>query len=239
MQNNDLLSIGEAAKIMNISIDTLRRLDKSGKLSSFRSTGGHRLYSQTQIKFHSNNLAILAKDWALNGKTFPKEFYSPDSATFQARLGKMQKNIEDNKKEVKKPSLIGVVAGEIGINSYDHNIGSWPDLPGVFFGYNIDEGVIVLADRGQGILTTLKRTKSELTDDKEALRVAFSEIVSGRAPESRGNGLKLVREVIGTNPMGLIFQSGNAVLTLTKDTGELKIDTSPDNVMGCIALITF
>ena len=239
MQDKDLLSIGEVAEIMGISIDTLRRLDKSGKLSSFRSAGGHRLYSQTQIKFYSNELAILAKDWAFNGKTFPKNFYCPDSAVYQARLGRMQNELIDNKKEVEKPSLVGVVAGEIGINSYDHNIGNWPDLPGVFFAYNIGEGVIVLADRGQGILTTLKRAKPELNDDKEALKVAFSEVVSGRAPESRGNGLKLVREVISKNPMGLIFQSGNAVLTLIKDTSELKIDLSPDNAMGCIALITF
>lgn len=238
MQDKDLLSIGETAEIMNISIDTLRRLDKSGKLSPFRSSGGHRLYSQTQIKFHSNNLVILARDWALNGKTFPEKFYSPDSAVFQARLGRMQNSLNEEK-ELKNPSLIGLVAGEIGINSYDHNIGNWPDLPGTFFGYDFDEGVIVLADRGQGILTTLKRAKPELNNDKEALRVAFSEIVSGRAPESRGNGLKLVREVIGKNPMGLMFQSGNAVLTLTKDAGELKIDASPDNLMGCMALITF
>ena len=238
MQDKDLLSIGETAEIMNISIDTLRRLDKSGKLSSFRSTGRHRLYSQTQIKFYSNNLVILARDWALNEKTFPKKFYSPDSAVFQARLGSMQNNLNE-KKELKNPSLVGLVAGEIGINSYDHNIGNWPDLPGIFFGYDLDEGVIVLADRGQGILTTLKRAKPELNNDKEALRVAFSEVISGRAPESRGNGLKLVREVIGKNPMGLIFQSGNAVLTLIKDTSELKIDLSPDNAMGCIALITF
>jgi len=239
MQVQDLFSIGEASEIMNVSIDTLRRWDKSGRLRSFKSDGGHRLYSKAQIEFHSNDLANLAKRWAFKGKEFPSEFYCPDSSVFQARLSSMQNRLIANEELSEISSLIGAVAGEIGINSFDHNIGNWPDVSGVFFGYNIDKKVIVLADRGQGVLTTLKRVKTELRSNEDALRVAFSEIVSGRAPESRGNGLKFVREVINKNKMDLIFQSGDAVLTLVKDGGELKIDRSPNDLRGCFALITF
>lgn len=239
MQKKDLFSIGEAAEIMNVSIDTLRRWDKSGRLSSFRSGGGHRLYSKAQIEFHSNDVANLAKKWAFKKEELPLEFYCPDSSVFQARLSSMQNQLIADKELGEISSLISAVAGEIGINSFDHNIGNWPDVSGVFFGYNIGEKVIVLADRGQGVLTTLKRVKTELRNNKEALRVAFSEIVSGRAPESRGNGLKFVREVISKNKMDLIFQSGDAVLTLVKDGDDLKIDSSPDNLKGCFALITF
>ena len=93
-------------------------------------------------------------------------------------------------------SLIVSVAGEIGNNSYDHNIAHWPDIPGIFFGYELKKNQIALADRGLGILETLKRVKPELKDFKEALQVAFTEIISGRTPEARGNGLKYVRRVI-------------------------------------------
>jgi len=45
-------------------------------------------------------------------------------------------------------SLIVAITGEIGNNSFDHNLGKWPDEPGVFFGYDIAKGTVVLADRG-------------------------------------------------------------------------------------------
>lgn len=239
-EQKDLISIGEAASVLGVSIDTLRRWDKSGKLSSIKSTGGHRLYSKTQIEFYLNNLVELAKEWAFEGSgEIPSKFYCPNSSVFQAKLSTMQYAISANPKLNHISSLIGAVAGEIGINSFDHNLGNWPDVPGIFFGYDADKGVIVLADRGQGVLFTLKRVRPELETNEEALRMAFSEIVSGRAPENRGNGLKFVREVVRKNPMGLIFQSGDAILTLVKDGDNLKINNSPNNLRGCFALITF
>ena len=39
MAEKELISIGEAASILGISIDTLRRWDKSGKLSSVKTEG--------------------------------------------------------------------------------------------------------------------------------------------------------------------------------------------------------
>ena len=69
---------------------------------------------------------------------------------------------------------------------------------------------IVLADRGLGILETLKQVRPTLKTHIEAVNVAFTEILSGRAPEKRGNGLKFVREVTFTNP--LIYFSRVAML---------------------------
>ena len=131
------------------------------------------------------------------------------------------------------------VAGEIGNNSFDHNLGNWPDIPGIFFAYDIHKRSIVLADRGLGILTTLKRVKPELNNDEKALEVAFTEILSGRAPENRGNGLKFVRKIVAENPISLLFQSGDAELTLTKDSDGLDIKHSTKPFRGCFALITF
>jgi hypothetical protein len=135
--------------------------------------------------------------------------------------------------------LIVAVAGEIGNNSFDHNLGNWPDTPGIFFAYDIHKKSVVLADRGLGILTTLKRVKPDLNTDERALEVAFTEIVSGRSPESRGNGLKFVRKIVAENPIGLLFQTGDAELILTKDSDVLDIKSSPQSFHGCLALITF
>jgi hypothetical protein len=135
--------------------------------------------------------------------------------------------------------LITSITGEIGNNSFDHNIGRWPDMPGIFFGYDMDRKEIVLADRGQGILTTLKRVKKELSSDEEALRVAFTEIISGRPREARGNGLKFVKDVVMENDIYLFFQTGNAKLEIEKGDRSLNIVKVSNYMHGCIALIKF
>lgn len=55
----------------------------------------------------------------------------------------------------------------------------------------------------------VERVRPELETPEQALRVAFTEIVSGREPEARGNGLKYVRSVVFKNPINLLFQTGD------------------------------
>lgn len=112
--------------------------------------------------------------------------------------------------------LIAAV-GEIGNNTFDHNIGQWRDVPGCWFGWTLGAGqwAAVVADRGQGVLATLRRVRPELRDDTEALRVAFHEVISGRSPEQRGNGLKFVASVVGQRgDRRLEFSSGAAQVHL-------------------------
>lgn len=227
----DLLSIGEAAKFLGVSIDTLRRWDKKGKLKARRMSGEkHRRYSMFEIKMSQNDLFKLATDWVRGEPTLPAEdFYCPNSAVFQTRLVKIGL---DN-------SLIVAVAGEIGNNSFDHNLGNWPDVSGIFFGYDLNKRQIALADRGQGILKTLSRVRPELKNDEEALRVAFTEIVSGRAPEERGNGLKFVRSVIAKNPFSLIYQTGEAICELKQGGGEVLVKKAEWHINGCLALLSY
>ena len=45
-----LLSIGEAAEFTGVSIDTLRRWEKRGRLVAFRSPGGHRYFEKEKLK---------------------------------------------------------------------------------------------------------------------------------------------------------------------------------------------
>jgi len=239
MDEKDLISVGEAAKMLNVSIDTLRRWDKIGKFRSIKSLGGHRRYSKIQINLFLNDLFGLAQEWVLRDFEVPSQFYCSNSAIFQARLIKMQDILSTNPELSDLYPLIVAVAGEIGNNSFDHNLGNWPNVPGIFFGYDLHKRRIALADRGLGVLATLKRVKPALDTDEKALEVAFTEILSGRSPENRGNGLKFVRQVVANNPISLIFQSGDAELEITKDGGGLLIHRSSFNFRGCLALIIF
>ena len=235
-----LLTITEAAEILGVSVDTLRRWDKSGKLVAIRKEGGvHRYYKESDLETFASDLVKLAHDWTVEGSELPSIFYCNNSSIFQARLIKMQDALIRAGTNSAILSLIVSVAGEIGNNSFDHNLGKWPDISGVFFGYDINKKQIVLADRGLGILATLSRVRPELKNHIEALRVAFTEIVSGRAPEERGNGLKFVRQVIAENPISLFFRSGDAELRLKKDNSELFITRSAVNTRGCFAIIGF
>lgn len=240
MVEQELLTISEAADILGVSVDTLRRWDKSGKLSPVKtSEAGYRLYEKFQIELFLNDLFGLAKDWVLKGTEIPSKFYCSNSAAFQTKLIQMQDLLMGVVELNSIFPLLVAVAGEIGNNSFDHNLGSWPDTPGIFFAYDIHKRTILLADRGLGILATLKRVRPKLNTDEEALRVAFTEILSGRSPESRGNGLKFVRKVISENPISLLFQTGNAELSIAKEGNDLNIKTSPEPFRGCLALISF
>ena len=240
MVEQELITISEAAEILGVSVDTLRRWDKSGKLSPVKtSDAGYRLYHRSQIELFLNDLFSLAKDWVFRGIEIPSKFYCSNSAEFQTKLIQMQDLLMGVAELSLIFPLVVAVAGEIGNNSFDHNLGNWPDTPGIFFAYDIHKRIIVLADKGLGVLATLKRVKPELHTDKEALQVAFTEILSGRSPESRGNGLKFVRKIVSENPIGLLFQTGEAELILAKESDMLDIQLSPSPFRGCLALITF
>jgi hypothetical protein len=101
---------------------------------------------------------------------------------------------------------------------------------------SIGELKIVLADRGQGLLATLNRVKPELKNDEEALFTAFNERISGRAPETRGNGLKFVKENIKDRKVHLLFMSGIARAVLDS---EMTIEKANDNIKGCLAIIKY
>ena len=239
--DNKLLTIGEAAKLLNVSIDTLRRWDSAGRLPSIR-TGlrGHRFYKQSDIILYLHEIDALARNWAgsnrpieLNAEVYcqTRDIFQARLESFQAKLGKIA--------PINTVSLITAIAGEIGNNSFDHNLGNWPDIPGIFFSYTIRDKKVVLADRGLGVLTTLKRVRPELADSGEAIRVAFTETISGRYPETRGNGLKFVRSIIVKNPFSLYFQSGNAQLYLKRNDQDMQIRQADTSINGCLAFIGF
>ena len=116
-------------------------------------------------------------------------------------------------------SLAIAAVGEIGNNSYDHNLGHWKDTPGCWYQTQATGGRlwICIADRGQGVLKSLSRVDPTIADDQTALVTAFEKLLSGRSPERRGNGLKYVRNIItGRDRRGLACRSGAGLVEYGK-----------------------
>jgi hypothetical protein len=145
-------------------------------------------------------------------------------------------------------ALLTAVAGEIGHNCFDHNLGQWRDEPGCWFDWgsiSCANGTalwILVADRGQGIRASLERVDPSLGTDQQALDAAFSRILSGRSPEKRGNGLKFVKQIVnGNSRRGLLFLSGRGRMVLgTLGSMAEKIAPHPTdgkNVPGTWALL--
>jgi hypothetical protein len=239
--NKNLLTIGQTAKRLVVSIDTLRRWDKSGKFSSVRiSSGGNRYYRKSDVDLFIKEPLAMAKNWAASVSAYEPDdkYYCKTRDIFQARLEHFQSELLNGTNKASS-SLISAIAGEIGNNSFDHNLGNWPDILGIYFSYSLAERKIILADRGLGILFTLKKVRPNLKSHKEALKVAFTETVSGRAPESRGNGLKFIRNIVTQNPIKLTFQTGNAFLELQQDKQDLEVETKENSIPGCLAVIEY
>lgn len=187
------------------------------------------------------DLEKLAYDWitvSADKIDTASIFYCQNRDIFQAKVDKMLNDLlKANRIYEENAYIISAMVGEIGNNSFDHNLGKWPDLSGVFFGYEIEGNKlkIVLADRGQGVLKTLRQIKPELQNDAEALKVAFTEKISGRAPENRGNGLKFVKENVKNKKMHLVFISGNAEAELNE---KMEIKERGENIHGCLAILS-
>lgn len=235
-----LLTIRQAAEILGVSLDTLRRWDKSGKLVAIRKEGGvHRYYREQDLEIFASDLMKFASEWIQDGIEFPGTFYCATSSIFNARLTKMEYALMQKPGFEKLYSLVTLITGEIGDNSFAHNLGKWPDTAGIFFGYDLTKRIVVLADRGLGILETLRRVRPELPSHVAAVEAAFTEFISGRAPEKRGNGLKLVREVVTDQPFDLFYTSGDAEVRMQGSNKVFRVTRGQRIVRGCLAKIEF
>ena len=162
----------------------------------------------------------------------------PSRDIFQARLDKTRQEFETA--TAFKPDhiypLIAVV-GEIGNNSFDHNLGKWRDIAGIYFDVDFENKTIVLADRGQGIFSSIKNVRPDIANDLEAIKIAFTEKISGRYPEKRGNGLKFVTKVAQDLGLEIILRSGDAMAKIENET--LSFKNANDNIKGVLAVIKY
>lgn len=98
------------------------------------------------------------------------EFLSKDKITSFLKEGMhcesrdiFQAQLDNLYHELLNPLLIAV-CGEIGNNSFDHNLGNWRDLSGVYLEHSKEGSMIILADRGQGIRKTLSRIMPNISE---------------------------------------------------------------------------
>jgi hypothetical protein len=165
-----------------------------------------------------------------NGFEKEKDYFSTTRDVFTARL---EGFIIDTSKY-----LEAAIIGEIGNNTFDHNF-VFENIyqKGVYCNYHFQERYVVLADYGRGVKGSLLQVVPNIQNDVEALKIAFSQKISGRSPEHRGNGLKFVSEAIQNNNWDLYFQSGNGECFINK-TG-IKYSNSNMVISGCLAIINF
>ena len=120
----------------------------------------------------------LALEWCKNekGEIPDREYYCETRDVFEARNDKTPEMLIRGAFDENVAYLIYSMLGELGNNSFDHNLGNWPDVKGVFFSveYDGEKGVAVIADRGLGVLSTLKKVAPNLANDQEAVELAFT-----------------------------------------------------------------
>jgi hypothetical protein len=169
----------------------------------------------------------------------PPAHYCPTRDIFTGRTDHCRNEALRAGMSADQSYLLHAIIGEIGNNAFDHNIGAWKDVPGIFFAWECKPGMctIVIADRGQGILQTLRQVRPQLRSYDEALHIAFLERLSGRAPERRGNGLKFVRSILLEDGLQFAYQSGNAQYAVMKRQ-EHWSETS-NAVPGCVAVVSW
>lgn len=157
------------------------------------------------------------------------DLFSKTRDVFQARL--------DTYVSRTNKYLESAIIGELGNNTFDHNLDYDSNhLRGAYFTYNEDGTFIVLADFGEGVRKTISRVKT-VSDDLEALKLVFTEHISSRSLENRGNGLKFVSESIIEQGWNLFFQSGTAVCSIDKK--EMSFYNSDIDIIGCLVIIEF
>lgn len=118
----------------------------------------------------------------------PGDYYCATRDVFRARHDKWFNQQTKNIGVVKAAQLLTII-GEVGNNSFDHNLGHWQNSPGLCF--YTEQGVILLYDQGRGIEKSLSAGGHKFASSAEYLSAALTQRITGRAPERRGNGLKV------------------------------------------------
>ena len=88
-----------------------------------------------------------------------------------------------------------------------------------------------LLEENEELKTEIRTLKSNM----EALRIAFTQIISGRAPEQRGNGLKFVLNYVVQIQWVMYFQSGDAYCLI--DKSGYSFGSASQNYNGCFCIL--
>ncbi len=133
--------------------------------------------------------------------------------------------------------LATALVGELGNNTFDHNLGSWPtDISGCIIvaqNYPTKKKIqVAIGDPGIGFLGSLKAAFPNLKTDIEAIKKGLGGN-TGRIGELRGNGLKLIQRWTIDNFSGkLAIQSGEG-LAIVDENGIT--EAKRNKILGTLA----
>lgn len=215
IQNSGTIRPADLHKALHISPQALHRHLRALKnkgLIEVQGAGPQARYIMTGIPDFE-----MAAHWIKQTKPHDNSeaFICETRSIFTGRLTHLKSFVQNGLSENLLPLVIST-AGEIGNNSFDHNLGQWRDVPGCWFEPRVNgkQLWIWIADRGQGIFHSLIRVHPEIVNEDAALKAAFETIISGRAPEQRGNGLKFVKNTLSAIPgSGVSCISGTALIS--------------------------
>ncbi len=166
---------------------------------------------------------MTAFEWARAQKTDEPsgDVYCPTRDIAQGRVAKLPALLSSQKWSQEHAYAFAALIGELANNCFDHNLGTWRDIPGCWFEMSSDgEGVRALvADRGQGVFSSLLLVRPDIADDLQAVRIAFRGGTTGRAPEHRGNGLRYVWRTLNEDFIGATFRYCSGVAELSVVAG--------------------
>jgi len=180
------------------------------------------------------------KDWFEFGITCPfiEANFCTNRADFNARLisyeAMLGKSLPDDCKY-----LVAASIGEVGNNCFDHNLGFWNGSPGCLFVRESD--FCILADRGRGIKESLKGVYKLSASEHSYTEIAFEKVITGRAPEKRGNGLKFTKRSIIKCELGFYCVSaGENIFIGNKPNSNLSALTNYKSIgPGTLSLFSF
>ncbi len=187
------------------------------------------------------DLEKLAFEW-INATSesvdIKSDYYCQTRDAFEARNNKIPEILIEKGLPDDISYLIYSMLGELGNNSFDHNLANWPNVPGIFFAVEYDgkNGIAIIADRGLGVLNTLKKAAPDLKNDEEAVELAFTKKISSRILENRGNGLKFVKNNVIDKDLLLNFYSGSAQVSINHS---MQIIHSNERIEGCLVVLYF
>lgn len=188
-----------------------------------------------------------ALPWVLaeRGVEPPPAVYCPTRDVSEARVARVHVVAGPAGFSNQRAALLAAVAGELTANCFDHNLGVWRDVSGCWFSceFTPDGATVTVADRGQGFLGSLRRVRPALSSHREAVLLAFTAHVSGRAPEKRGLGLSFVLASLQQmSPARFLLRTGTALLEVATpfQVSELSrlIRDDPQIVIGTYARLT-
>ncbi len=195
----------------------------------------------TIFYMNEENIEKLAHEWITapaDKIDIESEYFCQTRDVFEARNNRTPETLIKGGIDKSLAYIIYAMSGELGNNSFDHNLGNWPDIPGAFFAFDYDgkNGCLIIADRGIGVLNSLRKALPNLKDDKEALEIAFTKKISSRVLENRGNGLKFIKSNVLEKNLFLQFISGKAQVSLNH---EMKLSETENPIKGCLAILKF